>query len=337
MQEEQAQPASKPAVVAATVQEPIGLPVVDGSAVVQEPRDAVIEHYTVVPDAAVEGAVAPDDAGVRVTGGGTSADQQLGTNEDVQALLAGVDSDTSPHVAETISTFATATAAATSAVADAAAAADSADLAAPVWGSLASNHSNREPAVRRLLARAPALGLAELQATLEQHREWLSGGGRGGRWSTCVASDRVPFGVYIGAASERGKQANFHLKVLEGLPLADAMLMHAHLSAVRCENTNLGGADLRGALLIDGFFSGSSFAGADLRGADCSRADFIGCDFTGADLRGADLEDADLTGAELSGTRWAGTLVPGAILSSAADLWRKQLLGEADKRGGTGA
>jgi uncharacterized protein YjbI with pentapeptide repeats len=182
-----------------------------------------------------------------------------------------------------------------------------------VWGSLASNHLNREPAVRRLLARAPALGMPELQAALARHREWLSAGGRGGRWDTCIASDRVPFGVYIGGASERGTQANFHLKVLERLPLAKATLTHAHLSAVRCESTDLGGADLRGALLIDGFFSGSSFKGADLRKADCSRADFIGCDFTGADLRGADLEDADFTGAETSGARWAGALVPGAI------------------------
>ncbi len=72
------------------------------------------------------------------------------------------------------------------------------------------------------------------------------------------------------------------------------------LSRSRLENTDLSGANLRGADLMATELSGTRLSGADLRGANLSPADFSGAFLFGADLRGADLIEANLNDADLS-------------------------------------
>lgn len=109
---------------------------------------------------------------------------------------------------------------------------------------------------------------------------------------------------------------------------------------------DLSGADLRGAKLAHGNFSGAIFLrahleGADLSGADLTRIEASNAHLDGADLTGATLEGAILAGAHLQGAelRFAqlkhanlrDTDLSGANLFSAAlgeaDLWKANLMG----------
>ena len=64
------------------------------------------------------------------------------------------------------------------------------------------------------------------------------------------------------------------------------------------KDTNLRGANLRGADLGDANLRGANLRGADLGDADLRGADLGDADLRGADLRGANLGDADLRGAD---------------------------------------
>ena len=78
------------------------------------------------------------------------------------------------------------------------------------------------------------------------------------------------------------------------------------------ESPDLGGADLRGAVLARAYLSGAFLAGARLESADLRWATL-----EGATLSWARLDDADLLGARLEGAHLLGAGLEGAILFGA--------------------
>ena len=101
-------------------------------------------------------------------------------------------------------------------------------------------------------------------------------------------------------------------------------------------NTNLSGADLRGAYLSYANLDGAEISYADLRGADLSYANLSEANLFNANLREGNLFNADLRGAYLSyaylsGADLGNTNLRGADLDG-ADLGNANLRG-ADLRG----
>ena len=90
---------------------------------------------------------------------------------------------------------------------------------------------------------------------------------------------------------------------LEGANLSGANLRDANLRDANLESANLSGADLRGANLNDADLTYTDLKSANLRGACLWCADFSDADLRGADLRYAILEGANLSGADLRGAK----------------------------------
>ena len=162
-----------------------------------------------------------------------------------------------------------------------------------------------------LLTAAQPMPPADFQAALAAHRDFVNSGGAGGRWETVVTDAKletgIVFGIYLGAASAAGEQADLGHQRLEGLDLKGVLLPFADLTGCVCLHQDLAGADLRSSLCIDADFTGSSFANARLARTDFSRSEMAGCNFRGADLTNADFENANLTGADLRGAKLAST------------------------------
>lgn len=93
---------------------------------------------------------------------------------------------------------------------------------------------------------------------------------------------------------------------LSGAALRNRTLSRALLNAANMQDTDLTGANLRGALLVRTRLAQATLNGADLRGANLSQARLAGADLRGADLRAAHgLETAILDGAVADATtRW---------------------------------
>ena len=134
-----------------------------------------------------------------------------------------------------------------------------------------------------LLMAAQPMAPADFQAVMAAHRDFVSSGGAGGRWETVVTDAKletgIVFGIYLGAASAAGEQADLGHQRLEGLDLTGAFLPFADLTGCVCLHQDLAGADLRGSLCIDADFTGSSFVSARLARADFSRSELAGCNF----------------------------------------------------------
>jgi hypothetical protein len=85
-------------------------------------------------------------------------------------------------------------------------------------------------------------------------------------------------------------------------------------------NSELNGADLRGAVIIAGNFREAKLIGAHLEHAQLPRIRLIGADLQGAHLEhavliGANLRDADLSGAFLTNTDLRGANLTGAYIT----------------------
>ena len=200
----------------------------------------------------------------------------------------------------------------------------------PVKPSISNNGSTEtgphQPKPKRystmpLLTAPQPMAPADFQAALAAHRDFVSSGGAGGRWETVVTDAKletgIVFGIYLGAASAAGEQADLGHQRLEGLDLKAVFLPFADLTGCVCLHQDLAGADLRSSLCIDADFTGSSFANARLARADFSRSELAGCNFRGADLTNADFENANLTGADLRGAKLASTRFTDAVLERA--------------------
>ena len=118
---------------------------------------------------------------------------------------------------------------------------------------------------------------------------------------------------------------------LRGAHLEEANLANAHLEGAKLWFAHLEGAklwfayleraDLRGAHLEGADLSGVDLKWADLRGAYLERADLTGAYLERAFLRGAYLERADLTGARLERADLRGAYLDGADLSGVDLKW----------------
>ena len=84
-----------------------------------------------------------------------------------------------------------------------------------------------------------------------------------------------------------------------------------------CEECDLSGADLKGAILSGAGLKGAILRYADLSGADLSGADLSGANLKGVILRYTDLSGADLSGADLGGANLRYTDLSGADLRDA--------------------
>jgi hypothetical protein len=148
------------------------------------------------------------------------------------------------------------------------------------------------------------LSARELQAVLEEHREWVE------------------------TKSGKGELAG-----LQEAYLAFAKLQEAELRGANLQRANLQMADLRKAKLMWAKLQGADLQGADLQGADLQGADLMGANLEAgvvkkerepdfelapADLTAADLRNADLSDAKLSSvTGLLSGKLAGANLSNA--------------------
>jgi uncharacterized protein YjbI with pentapeptide repeats len=90
------------------------------------------------------------------------------------------------------------------------------------------------------------------------------------------------------------------------------------------KDTNLAGANLRGAVLVSTDLRDADLVGADLRGAKLRSANFRDAVLRGAELGNADLRGANLAGADLRNADLVGADLVGANLRG-ADPWRANL------------
>ncbi len=155
----------------------------------------------------------------------------------------------------------------------------------------------------------------QLDEIVEKHHHFLSTGGAGGRWKTFHVSGLI-FGVYTGAKSSEGQQANFEQKRLSdsSLDTIGLLLPFTNFCALYGKYQDFSEADLRYSLFTDAMLEKAIFADANLEYCDFSRANLRGVSFMNANLKGVDFENCDLTGADFRGANWKGAKFPGAIL-----------------------
>jgi len=165
------------------------------------------------------------------------------------------------------------------------------------------------PMMETLRARAP-VDPDVLLETLAAHAGFVERGGAGGGCAlgrTCADHADAVILTFYGNPKDVDGQANLALQWIAP-PVGQRLeLPSADLLAVRCRDADLGGANLRGSILIRADLAGSLLRDADLSRADFTGASLRGCDLRGADLRGTDFEGADLSGADVRGAKLAGT------------------------------
>lgn len=139
---------------------------------------------------------------------------------------------------------------------------------------------------------------------------------RGANFSTQSPNGQTPIKVAdCEQASFRWSDltnAKFLGSNLRGADLSHALLVDAYLVDVNLGSSESGSTDLIGALLVE-----TDLTGADLRFAKLSRADLTGANLRFADarfvdFRGAILRNADLGCANLQGANFAGADLEGA-------------------------
>lgn len=151
---------------------------------------------------------------------------------------------------------------------------------------------------------------------IEAHHHFLSTGGAGGRWKTFHVSGLV-FGVYTGAKSEKGQQANFEQQNLSSTTLdtIGSTLPFTTFIGMYAKYQDFSESDLSYSIFTDAMLEKAIFADSNLEYSDFSRANLRHVSFMNANLKGVDFENCDLTGADFRGANWQGAKFPGAILN----------------------
>lgn len=90
---------------------------------------------------------------------------------------------------------------------------------------------------------------------------------------------------------------------LGGADLRAAVLPSASLKRVNLAEADLSNADLRGANLSGSYLSATTLTGADLHAANLSGANLFESNLNGADLTQCNLREANVHGADLRGSR----------------------------------
>jgi hypothetical protein len=116
----------------------------------------------------------------------------------------------------------------------------------------------------------------ELDKILDNHKLWLSSGGK------------------------KGERADLRYADLSSADLSSADLSSADLSYADLSSADLSYADLSSADLRSADLSSADLSSADLSYADLNSANLSYADLSSADLRSADLSSADLSSADLS-------------------------------------
>lgn len=162
--------------------------------------------------------------------------------------------------------------------------------------------------------RSEAFTQEEIEELMHEHFEFLNSGGIGGRWQSMLIKNIV-FGVYLGAKSERGRQAILDMrKIPQNIDLQELQLPYSSWCGVYARYQDFSDADLTGSLITDANLEKTIFVDANLENVDFSRTNLRGASFMNANLRGADFENCDLTDSDFRGALLEGTRFPGAIL-----------------------
>ena len=168
--------------------------------------------------------------------------------------------------------------------------------------------------IRSLAENSPPFSEDQLQQMLTKHKQFIEGGGGGGRFEKLHVSG-LPMNIYMGRSPE-GKHFEVRMKQFTAKStLQNAELSMADFSGSICEEVDFSGANLTGALLTDAFFAGANFEGAALEGVDFTGCDLRNVSFKGANLRNADFEIANCEGADFTDADIMGAVFPGCNLT----------------------
>lgn len=160
------------------------------------------------------------------------------------------------------------------------------------------------------------LTLWEIKNIIQQHHQFLSTGGAGGKWQTLLLSGMV-IGIYVGAEATSGNQAIFEKQHISSeFDLQEITLPFANFCGAYCKSQDFSEANLSHCLFTDAYLENTIFMDANLQHCDFSRANLRNVSFMNADLRGADFENCDLTNADFTGAYLDDTRFPGAILKN---------------------
>jgi len=154
----------------------------------------------------------------------------------------------------------------------------------------------------------------EIKAIIQQHHQFLSTGGTGGKWQTLQLQGMV-IGVYVGADANAGTQAILEKRhISDTIDLQEIVLPFANFCGVYCRNQDFSEANLSHCLFTDALLENTIFADTKLQHTDFSRANLRNVSFMNANLQHADFENCDLTNADFRGALLDNAKFPGAIL-----------------------
>lgn len=131
--------------------------------------------------------------------------------------------------------------------------------------------------------------------------------------------------AWVASGWEVGKQATLDHAELGGTDLKGALLADADFHGANLRRADLSGADLEGADLHEARLRQARLRNALLRWADLHLADLRRADLQGADLTDADLHRANLRGARLGQARLDNADLRGANLAWVRGLTQAQL------------
>lgn len=160
------------------------------------------------------------------------------------------------------------------------------------------------------------LTLFEIKKIIDQHHQFLSTGGAGGRWQTLLLAGMV-IGIYVGAEAASGSQAIFEKRHISSeYDLQEIILPFANFCGTYCKSQDFSDANLSHSLFTDAYLENTIFMDTNLQHSDFSRANLRSVSFMNADLRGTDFENCDLTNADFRGAYLENARFPGAILKN---------------------
>ena len=144
------------------------------------------------------------------------------------------------------------------------------------------------------------------------------------------AFDGISAGTFVGMPSEDDDASPAGNMNYNGAQFAGAKLEHTDLTDTKMDSsTNLQGADLRFASLVDTDLRGANLQGANLsysdfteanmqganmQGAQLHHASYVDTNFSHADLHGADLSMGDFTEANFQNVHQPGLMLRGMTL-----------------------
>lgn len=158
-----------------------------------------------------------------------------------------------------------------------------------------------------------ALTPSEINTILQEHQLFLENGGANGKWQTILVSSLV-MGVYYGAKTTVGKQADFYQKKIIAIDFSKINLTAANFIGSYAEKIIARHTNFHKAIFTDAWWVGTDFEGSDLTETDFSRGNFSNCNFKNCNLQFADFENCNLTGADFTGANLGDSRFPGAIL-----------------------